>query len=92
MWNHMGRVSRKSHGSGFAGVRVPDLAPVRVLAAAGTLVAAVALYTYLDIDLSVFKRVASDNLEVPIAHAYPLAELRVAFRQLESGHNQGKSS
>lgn len=34
--------------------------------------------------------VAADRLEVPIAGTYPLAEVRAAYRQLESGHVRGK--
>jgi NADPH:quinone reductase-like Zn-dependent oxidoreductase len=31
-----------------------------------------------------------DKLEIPIAHVYPLAEVRAAYRELEQGHTRGK--
>jgi NADPH:quinone reductase-like Zn-dependent oxidoreductase len=33
---------------------------------------------------------ARGELEVPIAHAYPLEGVRDAFRELERGHTHGK--
>jgi NADPH:quinone reductase-like Zn-dependent oxidoreductase len=34
--------------------------------------------------------VASGDLDIPIAATYPLAEVRAAYRELESGHTRGK--
>jgi NADPH:quinone reductase-like Zn-dependent oxidoreductase len=34
--------------------------------------------------------IAEGRLEIPIAHVYPLAEVRNAFRELERRHTLGK--
>jgi NADPH:quinone reductase-like Zn-dependent oxidoreductase len=30
------------------------------------------------------------KLEIPIAHAYPLSQVREAYQELEKGHTRGK--
>jgi NADPH:quinone reductase-like Zn-dependent oxidoreductase len=34
--------------------------------------------------------IADGKLEIPIAHSYPLAEVRDAYRELEQRHTLGK--